>query len=156
MELCSTLCGSLDERGVWGRMDTCVCMAEFLQCSPEIITTLLIGYIPIHNKKLKKTTAAAAKLLQSCPTLCDTIDGSPPGLEVPGIFQARTLKWVAISFSNAWKWSRSVVFDSSRPHGLQPTRPLCPRDFPGKILEWGAIYMLNSPKLHMDNIMWFN
>ena len=43
----------------------------------------------------------AAKLLQSCPTLCDTIDGSPPGSPVPGILQARTLEWVAISFSNA-------------------------------------------------------
>ena len=48
--------------------------------------------------------AAAAKPLQSCPTLCDTIDGSPPGFPVPGILQARTLEWVAISFSNAWKW----------------------------------------------------
>ena len=42
--------------------------------------------------------------LQSCPTLCDPIDGSPPGSPVPGILQARTLEWVAISFSNAWKW----------------------------------------------------
>ena len=48
--------------------------------------------------------AAAAKLLQSCPTLCDPIDGSPLGSTVPGILQARTLEWVAISFSNAWKW----------------------------------------------------
>ena len=48
--------------------------------------------------------AAAAKSLQSCPTLCDPIDGSPPGSPVPGIFQARTLEWVAISSSNAWKW----------------------------------------------------
>ena len=47
--------------------------------------------------------AAAAKLLQSCPTLCDPIDGSPSGSPVPGIFQARTLEWVAISFSNARK-----------------------------------------------------
>ena len=47
--------------------------------------------------------AAAAKLLQLCPTLCDPIDGSPPGSPVPGILQARTLEWVAISFSNAWK-----------------------------------------------------
>ena len=47
------------------------------------------------------TAAAAAKSLQSCPTLCDTIDGSPPGSPVPGIIQARTLEWVAISFSNA-------------------------------------------------------
>ena len=45
--------------------------------------------------------AAAAKSIQSCPTLCDPIDGSPPGSPVPGIFQARTLEWVAISFSNA-------------------------------------------------------
>ena len=49
-------------------------------------------------------TAAAAKSLQSCPTLCDPIDGSPPGSAAPGILQARTLDWVAISFSNAWKW----------------------------------------------------
>ena len=48
--------------------------------------------------------AAAAKLLQSCPTLCDPIDGSPPGSPIPGILKARTLEWVAISFSNAWKW----------------------------------------------------
>ena len=46
------------------------------------------------------TVAAAAKLLQSCPTLCDPIDGSPPGSPIPGILQARTLEWVAISFSN--------------------------------------------------------
>ena len=46
-------------------------------------------------------TATAAKSLQSCPTLCDPIDGSPPGSPVPGILQARTLEWVAISFSNA-------------------------------------------------------
>ena len=52
--------------------------------------------------------AAAAKLLQSCPTQCDPTDGSPPGSPVPGILQARTLEWVAISFSNAWKWKLKV------------------------------------------------
>ena len=52
--------------------------------------------------------AAAAKSLQSCPTLCDPIDSSPPGSPIPGILQARTLKWVAISFSNAWKWKVKV------------------------------------------------
>ena len=51
---------------------------------------------------------AAAKSRQSCPTLCDPIDGSPPGSSVPGILQARTLEWVAISFSNAWKWKVKV------------------------------------------------
>ena len=51
---------------------------------------------------------AAAKLLQSCPTLCNPIDGSPPGSPVPGILQARTLEWFAIAFSNAWKWKVKV------------------------------------------------
>ena len=51
---------------------------------------------------------AAAKSLQSCPTLCDPIDGSPSGSPVPGILQARILEWVAISFSNAWKWKVKV------------------------------------------------
>ena len=90
--------------------------------------------------------AAAAKSLQSCLTLCDPIDGSPPGSPIPGILQARTLEWVAISFSNAWrekwKWSRSVVSDSSRPHGLQPTRLLHPWDFPGKSTGVGCHCLL--------------
>ena len=51
---------------------------------------------------------AAAKSLQSCLTLCDPIDGSSPGSPIPGILQARTLEWVAISFSNAWKWKVKV------------------------------------------------
>ena len=52
--------------------------------------------------------AAAAKSLQSCPTLCNPIDRSPPGSSVPGILQARTLEWIAIFFSNAWKWKVKV------------------------------------------------
>ena len=54
------------------------------------------------------SAAAAAKSLQSCPTLCDPKDSSPPGSTIPGILQARTLEWVAISFSNAWKWKVKV------------------------------------------------
>ena len=57
---------------------------------------------------LVPVSAAAAKLLQSCPTLCDPTDGSPPCSPVPGILQARTLERVAISFSNAWKWKVKV------------------------------------------------
>ena len=53
-------------------------------------------------------TAAAAKSLQSCPTLCDPIDSSPPGSAIPRILQARMLEWIAISFSNAWKWKVKV------------------------------------------------
>ena len=52
--------------------------------------------------------AAAAKSLKSCLIPCDPIDGSPPGSPIPGILQARTLEWVAISFSNAWKWKVKV------------------------------------------------
>ena len=54
------------------------------------------------------TAAAAAKLLQSCPTLCDPTDSSSPGSPVPGILQARTLEWVVISLSNAWNWKLKV------------------------------------------------
>ena len=58
------------------------------------------------NKPIKMTVAA--KSLQSCPTLCNPTDGSPPGSAVPGILQARTLEWVAISFSNVWEWKVKV------------------------------------------------
>ena len=64
---------------------------------------ITIGLLLLHT-----ATAATAKSLQSCPTLCDPRDGSPPGSPVPGILQARTLEWVAISFSNAWKWKVKV------------------------------------------------
>ena len=87
--------------------------------------------------------AAAAKSLQSCPTLCSPIDGSPPGSPVPGILQARTLDWVAISFSNAWEWKLKVK-------SLSHVRLSDPMDYslPGssihwifqaRVLDWGAI-----------------
>ena len=66
---------------------------------------------PIKQALLRMQPAAAAdaaKSLQLCLTLCNTIDGSPPGSPVPGILQTRTLVWVAISFSNAWKWKVKV------------------------------------------------
>ena len=84
---------------------------------------------------------AAAKSLQSCLTLCDPIDGSPPGSTIPGILQARTLEWVAISFSNAWKWKVKVKLLSRV--GLFAT----PWSLPGfsvhgifqaRVLEWVA------------------
>ena len=92
----------------------------------------------------KDSIPAAAKALQSCPALWDPRDSSPPGSALPGILQARTLEWVAISFSNAWKVkSESEVaqlcltlwdpIDSSLPgssvHGI----------FQARVLEWGAI-----------------
>ena len=60
------------------------------------------------GKPKTSSATATAKSLQSCPTLCDPIDGSPPASPVPGILQARTLQWVAISFSNAWNWKVKV------------------------------------------------
>ena len=91
--------------------------------------------------------ATAAKSLQLCPILCDPVDGSPPGSPVPGILLARTLEWVAISFSNALKWKvkserKLLMSDSSRPHGLQPTRLLHPWDFPGKSTGVGCHCLL--------------
>ena len=102
--------------------------------------------LPIHMQ----AAATAAKSLQSCPTLCDPIDGSPPGSSVPGIFQARVLKWVAIAFSmyifvfpsfcchnyiivhNVFiQFSLSVMSDSLWPHGLQHARLPCPSPTPG-------------------------
>ena len=87
--------------------------------------------------------------------LCDPIDGSPPGSAVPEILQARTLEWVAISFSSAWKWkwSCSVVSNSSRPHGLQPTRLLHPWDFPGKSTGVGC-HCLWFRALDFSKYMW--
>ena len=60
----------------------------------------MMGLLPIVPGSWIYNSTATAKSLQSCPTLCDPIDGSPPGSPIPGILQARTLEWVAISFSN--------------------------------------------------------
>ena len=100
-------------------------------------------FYPQHQHLRKFLAAAAAKSLQSCPTLCNPRDGSPPGSANPGILQVRTLEWVAISFSNAWKWKVSEVAQScptlsdsmgcslpgSSVHGI----------FQARALEWGAI-----------------
>ena len=65
-------------------------------------------FFSLFSLFIQRTAGATAKSLQSCPTLCDPIDGSPPGAPIPGILQARALEWVAISFSNAWKWKVKV------------------------------------------------
>ena len=92
--------------------------------------------------------AAAAKLLQSCLTLCDPIDNSPPGSPVPGILQARTLEWVAISFSNAWKWkvkgkslSRVQLFATPWTAAYQAPPQW---DFPGKSTRVGCHCLLRN------------
>ena len=93
-------------------------------------------------------TSAAAKSLQSCPTLCDPIDGSPPGSPVPGILQARTLEWVAISFSNASKWkvkgkllSRVRLFTTpwTAAHQAPPSMGFSRQEhWSGSLHHWGS------------------
>ena len=119
-----------------------------------------VGYLPlVPPEKCQlnlisqfKVAAAAAKSLQSCPTLCDSIDGSPPGSPIPRL--SRQGHWSGLPFpspmheSEKWKWSCSVVSNSSRPHGLQPTRLLCLWDFPGKSTGVGCHCLLSlSPWL---------
>ena len=89
--------------------------------------------------------AAAAKSLQSCPILCNPIDGSPPGSPIPGILQARTLEWVSISFSNSWKWKMKVKsLTQSCPTLSDPMAYSLPGSsvhgiFQARVLEWGAM-----------------
>ena len=89
------------------------------------------------------TAAAAAKSLQSCPTLCNPTDGSPPGSSIPGILQARTVEWVSISFSNAWVKSESEVTQTcptpSDPMDCSPPGSSVHGVFQARALEWGAI-----------------
>ena len=91
---------------------------------------------------------AAAESLQSCPTLRDPIDGSPPGSPIPGTLQARTLEWVAISFSSAWKWKVKVKLLSrirlSDPMDCSPPGSSIHVIFQARGLEWGAIAFSES------------
>jgi len=98
------------------------------------------------------TAAAAAELLQSCPTLCDTTDSSPPGSSIPGIFQARILEWVAISFSNACMHAKSLQSCLTvQPYGQQPTRLLCPWDSLGKNAGVGCHFLLQCTKVKSES-----
>ena len=93
--------------------------------------------------------AAAAKSLQSCPNLCNLIDSNPPGFPVPGILQARTLEWVAISFSNAWRWkvkvkSLSRVQLSSTPTDCSPPGSPIRGILQARVLDWGALALYDQ------------
>ena len=83
-----------------------------------------------------------AMLLQSCPTLCNPMDSSPPGSSVHRILQARILEWVAISFSNACMHAKLLQScPTLQPYGQQPTRLLCPQDSPGKNTGVGCHFL---------------
>ena len=133
-------------------------------CSPGLETA---AYFLIPSLQ-REHAAAAAKLLQSCPTLCDTTDGSPPGSPVPGILQARTLEWVAIYFSNAWKWkvkvkllSRVRLFATPWTAAYQAPPPMGFWDFPGKSTGVGChclIWLRHNSFLNLCflNILFLN
>ena len=104
---------------IWGTREASFeQQADDIQCGKPLHKAILCDYfifliwewlIKMHYFVTSLAVAAAtAKSLQSCPILCDPIDGSPPGSPVPGILQAITLEWVAIFFSNAWKWKVKV------------------------------------------------
>ena len=95
------LCSSI---GIRLKPRSGLCCTCFLVCWSTVWQHLGCFSVVIYYY----AATAAAKSLQSCPTLCNPIDGSPPGFPVPGILQARTLEWVAISFSNAWTWRVKV------------------------------------------------
>ena len=117
----SLLSQSWHSAGLWDKnscsllsLGSCYESLKELQDLPCLLMLLMSSlpetlFLPFFCfASLPPAAAAAAKSLQSCPTLCDPIDASPPGSPVPGILQARTLEWVAISFSNAWKWKGKV------------------------------------------------
>ena len=100
---------------------------------------------------LAAAAAAAAKSLQSCLTLCNPIDGSPPSSPIPGILQARTLEWVAISFSNAWKWKVKVKSLSRvRPSATPWTAALqAPPSMRFSLQEYWSGVPLPSPHIQL-------
>ena len=99
-------------------------------------------------------TAAAAKSLQSCPTLCDHIDGSPSGSAIPGILQARTLGWVVISFFNAWKWKVKVKLLSRVRLLATPWTAACqapPSMGFSRQEYWSGVPLLEYNKTHLKD-----
>ena len=121
---------------------------------------LILYYLSIIEKRTeiadRNWCAAAAKSLQSCPTLCDPIEGSPPGSPVPGILQARILEWVAISFSNAVKWkvkgkSLSRVWIPATPWAAAYQAP--PSMGSSRQEYWSGV-PLPSPETDVHNDKW--
>ena len=114
----------------------CLCPSQSPNSSPAPSVHMFVLYVCVS------VAAAAAKSLQSCPTLCDPIDGSPPGSPVPGILQARTLEWVAISFSMKMKSESEVAKSCLTLHDpiyCSPPGSSVHGIFQARVLEWVAI-----------------
>ena len=108
--------------------------------------------------------AAAAKSLQSCPILCNPTDGNPPGSPVPGILQARTLEWVAISLSNAWNWKvkvkslshvRLVVTPWTAVHQAPPSMGFSRQEYWSGLPLPSPSVSLNTPKYRIFSNIYF-
>ena len=116
------------------------------------IETSILWKFTKNNKSYFNIRAAAAKSLQSCLTLCDPIDRSPPSSPVPGILQARTLEWVAISSSNAWKWKVKGKSLSHVRHLVTPwtTAYQTPPSMGFSKQEYWSWVPLPSPSIYMN------
>ena len=121
-------------------------MRSFLQTRKSVLNSKQPTQDAAQRRCLKNSvlsagreTPAAAQSLQSCPTLWDPIDGSPPGSPVPEILQTRTLEWVAISFSNAWKWKVKVKSLSNDPMDCSLPGSSIHGIFQARVLEWVAV-----------------
>ena len=109
-----------------------------------IVTADLPAQVLNTISQSQAAAAAAAKLLQSCPTLCNPIDGSPPGSPAPGILQARTLEWVTISLSNAGKWKVKVKSFSRAWPSATPWTTAYQAPPPMGFSRQGRLVLLNS------------
>ena len=125
---------------------------KILSCTPVALTLFPLSGLwqKLDQHLLTWKLNVAAKSLQLCPTLCDPIDSSLPGSPIPGILQARTLEWVAISFSNAWKWELKMKLLSrvrllATPRDCSPPGSSVHGIFQARVLEWGAIAPLREP-----------
>ena len=120
-----------------------------LQTAGSLLCLVAISSLVSH------AAAAAAASLHLCPTLCKPKDGSPPGSFIPGF--SRQEYWSGLPFpspiheSEKWKWSHSVVSNSSRPPGLQPTRLLCPWESPGKNTGVGCHFLLQCMNVKSES-----
>ena len=124
------------------------CHLNIHKCGKESFFTKIFIQVKI------RAAAAAAKSLRLCLTLCDPMDGSPPGSPFPGVLQARTLDWVAIAFSNAWKWEVKVKLLSHVQLLATPWTAACQAPpsmgfFQASVLEWGAIAFSRKLEHHL-------
>ena len=158
----------------------CYHPGQWQNLKPPTRILFKFNYFPVSVNVTTFLTAAAAKSLQSCLTLCDPIDSSPLGSSVPGILQARTLEWVAISFSNAWQWkvkvkslsrARLLATPWTAAHQAPPSMGFSRQEYwsgvplpssvlielpkLGRRLPTSAVLTRKKATLHLWNVLWY-